>query len=130
MNNDIQNKIDNAYQDVLDQYKQTLKNNMLAVILSNIGTLLLIICGIFKSTNRLSLIVFVSALFFYILENNYSLYLSNKTYDNVYSLYLKYKEKLKSNSNLEFDFPDQSWKTYIISLVVELVLCIIGYCLL
>lgn len=126
MNNNKE-EIKEEYARVMDVYKQVVRINGMGCLLSNIGVLILAICGLLKSTDTVSSCIFVSVILFFVLENNLSLIGVNRDYAKVLSWYEEKKHNLENNIKDETDIPLGNWNFYIFSLVVELVCLSFGY---
>lgn len=123
-------KINDSYKEVMEVYKHTKQATNLAALLSNIGVLCLSVCGLLKSSNIVASWVFALVLMFFIAENNYALYSALEYNEKVVKSFQDFKKKLENDKEAQFVMPEDTWNSYIISITIEIVLCLFGYIIL
>lgn len=123
-------KINDSYKEVIEVYKHTKQATNLAALLSNIGVLCLSVCGLLKSSNIVASWVFALVLMFFIAENNYALYSALEYNEKVVKSFQDFKKKLENDKEAQFVMPEDTWNSYIISITIEIVLCLFGYLIL
>lgn len=123
-------KINDSYKEVMEVYKHTKQATNLAALLSNIGVLCLSVCGLLKSSNIVASWVFALVLMFFIAENNYALYSALEYNEKVIKSFQDFKKKLENDKEAQFVMPEDTWNSYIISITIEIVLCLFGYIIL
>lgn len=123
-------KINDSYKEVMEVYKHTKQATNLAALLSNIGVLCLSVCGLLKSSNIVASWVFALVLMFFIAENNYALYSALEYNEKVIKSFQDFKKKLENDKEAQFVMPEDTWNSYIISITIEIVLCLFGYLIL
>lgn len=123
-------KINDSYKEVMEAYKHTKQATNLAALLSNIGVLCLSVCGLLKSSNIVASWAFALVLMFFIAENNYALYSALEYNEKVVKSFQDFKKKLENDKEAQFVMPEDTWNSYIISITIEIVLCLFGYIIL
>lgn len=123
-------KINDSYKEVMEVYKHTKQATNLAALLSNIGVLCLSVCGLLKSSNIVASWAFALVLMFFIAENNYALYSALEYNEKVVKSFQDFKKKLENDKEAQFVMPEDTWNSYIISITIEIVLCLFGYIIL
>lgn len=123
-------KINDSYKEVIEVYKHTKQATNLAALLSNVGVLCLSVCGLLKSSNIVASWVFALVLMFFIAENNYALYSALEYNEKVVKSFQDFKKKLENDKEAQFVMPEDTWNSYIISITIEIVLCLFGYLIL
>lgn len=127
--NEKENKdLDYFYDVVENNYQYSIKCILLGAIFSNLSVLLLLLVGLLKSDNRISMIIFLIGILFFILENNLAICRIYNYCEKVNYVWEEYKEKINSNKNAYFYMPkDNASSWYVLSLVIELLFVIFGY---
>ena len=123
-------KINEAYEEVKEVYKHTKQAAILLAIFTNVGVLCLSACGLLKSSNIVASWVFALVLIFFIAENNYALYSALEYNEKVVKSFQDFKKKLENDKEAQFVMPEETWSSYIISITIEIVLCLFGYLIL